>query len=75
MLKSIQDIINSIALNMIANSTAYVQYRDVGRDTTEVVNNLLLLYNLYWSVPYFSQVTPQSDIERAQYIINLTTLL
>lgn len=74
MIKTLQDILNEMALNFIANGTAYLDYRKKGRSTAGAEYNLQLLYNLYWAFPYFNQDDPQADINRAQLIINITQL-
>jgi hypothetical protein len=74
MLKTVQDIINGVAINMIANGKAWLEYRNIGRDTSDIEYNLLLLYNLYWGIPYFDQNNLQDNIGRAQTIINQTAL-
>ncbi len=72
MLKTLTDILNEMSANFVALGTAWIEYRKVGRDVTEVESKLVTLYALYYSFP--SLEDNQTDINRAQYIINITQL-
>lgn len=72
MLKTLNDILTQMAANFVALGTAWIAYRNVGRDMTELENKLVTLYALYCSFPYLEDT--QEDINRAQLVINITIL-
>lgn len=72
MIKTLQDILNGMRDNFIALSTAYINYRKIGRSTSDIEQKIVVLFNLYSVFPYMENT--QDDINRAQYIINITQL-
>lgn len=71
---TLQSILNGICENLIANGIAWMNYREVGRNTECIQTNLLLLNSLYLQYPFISATNTQADLEKAQNIINITTV-
>ena len=71
---TLQQLLNAICNNIISNMNLYYSYSIIGRSTQGIETNLMLLYHLYWGFPYISSTNQALDIERAQNIINITTV-